>query len=98
MCLELFIRAGTHCTQNTHTQKDKHALVIIFFTYDYTYFPQMDEYSNRVGNFLVNNEYKKGDAVALFMQNRPEYVCTWLGCAKVTVCDADLCLYCILIQ
>ncbi|MPC34882.1 Long-chain fatty acid transport protein 1 [Portunus trituberculatus] len=46
-------------------------------------FPQqIDEYSNRVANLMVSEGYKHGDTVALFMMNQPEYVCTWLGCAK----------------
>lgn len=32
---------------------------------------------------MVEQGFKHGDVVALYMWNRPEYVCTWLGCAKV---------------
>lgn len=51
---------------------------------------QIDEYSNRVANLMVSDGYKHGDTVALFMMNQPEYVCTWLGCAKVIVLLSDL--------
>lgn len=29
--------------------------------------------------------YKKGDVVALFLENKPEYVCIWLGLSKLGV-------------
>ena len=32
--------------------------------------------------------YKKGDVVGLFMENCPEYVCMWLGLAKIGVITA----------
>ena len=32
--------------------------------------------------------YKKGDVVALFMGNRPEYFITWMGLAKIGVISA----------
>lgn len=39
---------------------------------------------------MVAEGYKHGDTVALFMTNRPEYVATWLGCAKVNVLLLEL--------
>lgn len=46
-------------------------------------FFQVDELSNRVGNYFAGKGLKHGDAVALFMENRVEYVCIWLGLTKV---------------
>lgn len=51
-------------------------------------YTQVDEYSNRVANFFLNKGFKKGDCVALYMSNRPEYVATWLGMAKIGVIPA----------
>jgi solute carrier family 27 fatty acid transporter 1/4 len=52
-------------------------------------FRQVDEYSNRVANlFQQRFQLKKGDCVALFMENRPEFVCIWLGLSKVGVITA----------
>ena len=48
----------------------------------------MEEYSNRVANYFHSLGYKKGDSVALFMENRPEYIATWLGFAKIGVTPA----------
>ncbi|XP_055519847.1 long-chain fatty acid transport protein 1-like [Leucoraja erinacea] len=48
-------------------------------------FRQLDEYSNAVGNFLLEQGYRPGDVVALFMESRPQFVGLWLGMAKVGV-------------
>ena len=49
---------------------------------------QMESLSNRIANYFLKRGYKKGEAVALFMENRPEYVATWLGLAKIGVVPA----------
>jgi solute carrier family 27 fatty acid transporter 1/4 len=51
-------------------------------------FLELDEYSNRVAHYFLRMGYKPGDCIALFMENRPEYVGIWLGCAKVGVVPA----------
>ncbi|KAG9354171.1 hypothetical protein JZ751_012295 [Albula glossodonta] len=48
-------------------------------------FKQLDAYSNRVANFLLERGFKEGDVVALFMENRSQYVGLWLGMAKIGV-------------
>ena len=48
----------------------------------------METYSNRVANYFLSQGYAKGDSVALFMENRPEYVGLWLGLAKIGVIPA----------
>nr|XP_053626715.1 long-chain fatty acid transport protein 4-like [Cherax quadricarinatus]XP_053626716.1 long-chain fatty acid transport protein 4-like [Cherax quadricarinatus]XP_053626717.1 long-chain fatty acid transport protein 4-like [Cherax quadricarinatus]XP_053626718.1 long-chain fatty acid transport protein 4-like [Cherax quadricarinatus]XP_053626719.1 long-chain fatty acid transport protein 4-like [Cherax quadricarinatus] len=70
-----------------NVRRNPNKVALIFEGQKWT-FAQIDEYSNRVGNFLVERGYKHGDTVALFMYNRPEYVCVWLGCAKVGVVPA----------
>ena len=40
-------------------------------------FKDMDEYSNRVANVFLADGFGKGDVVAVFMENRPEFVATW---------------------
>lgn len=44
---------------------------------------QVSQYSNKVANYFLHQGYKKGDIVAIFMENRPEYMCIWLGLSKV---------------
>ncbi|XP_026864199.2 long-chain fatty acid transport protein 4 isoform X1 [Electrophorus electricus] len=48
-------------------------------------FRQLDEYSNRVANLLLQRGFGEGDVVALFMENRSQYVGLWLGMAKLGV-------------
>lgn len=48
-------------------------------------FRQLDTYSNRVANLLLRRGFKEGDVVALFMENRSQYVGLWLGMAKIGV-------------
>ena len=49
---------------------------------------QVEDYSNMVANYFLGRGYKKGDSVALFMINRPEWVITWLGLVKIGVIPA----------
>ena len=49
---------------------------------------QLDEYSNQLAHFLLSAGFKHGDSVALFMENRLEYVGLWLGCTKIGVVPA----------
>lgn len=49
---------------------------------------QLDEYSNQLAHFLLGAGFKHGDSVALFMENRPEYIGLWLGCTKVGLVPA----------
>jgi solute carrier family 27 fatty acid transporter 1/4 len=48
----------------------------------------VEEFSNRVAQVFLAAGYKKGDVVALLMGNCPEYVCIWLGLAKLGVITA----------
>ena len=41
-----------------------------------------------MANYFESLGYKKGDSVALFMENRPEFVTIWLGLAKIGVVPA----------
>ena len=57
--------------------------VMFYFEDEQWTFKQVDEYSNKVANYFSSLDFKKGDTIALFMENRPEYVATWLGLAKI---------------
>lgn len=46
-------------------------------------FRDVEIYVNRVANYFQEEGYQKGDVVALLMENRPEYVCFWLGLSKI---------------
>lgn len=45
----------------------------------------MDEYSNKIANIFKEQGFRKGDTVALFLENCPEFVCIWLGLAKLGI-------------
>ena len=49
---------------------------------------QVEDYSNMVANYFHGRGYEKGDSVALFMINRPEWIITWLGLVKIGVIPA----------
>ena len=51
-------------------------------------FKEVDEYSNRIANFFKAQGYQKGDVVALFLENCPEFICIWLGLSKLGVVTA----------
>ncbi|ERL92064.1 hypothetical protein D910_09386, partial [Dendroctonus ponderosae] len=61
---------------------DKTALIIDGRRWSYQ---ELETFSNRVANFFKSQGYKKGDVVALLMENRPEYLGLWLGLAKIGV-------------
>lgn len=44
---------------------------------------QVDELSNKIGNWAISDGIKQGDVVGLVMDNRPEFIITWLGLAKI---------------
>ena len=48
-------------------------------------FQDVEDYSNRIANYFRSCGYKKGDVIALFMESCPEFVCMWLGLAKIGV-------------
>lgn len=62
--------------------------VCMYFEDESWTFKQLDEYSNQLAHFLLDAGFKHGDSVALFMENRPEYIGLWLGCTKVGLVPA----------
>ena len=65
---------------------DKHKANVAFrFEGEIMTYGELDKLANRVANWGLAQGYKAGDAVALFMENRPEYVAVWFGLAKIGV-------------
>jgi len=62
--------------------------VLFYFKEEKWTFTMVEEYSNRVADFFLAAGYVKGDSVAVFMTNRPEFVCVWLGLSKIGVIPA----------
>jgi fatty-acyl-CoA synthase len=48
-------------------------------------YAELDAMANRFAHWALSQGLGKGDTVALFMTNRPEYIACWLGLAKVGV-------------
>ena len=59
---------------------------ILFF---YFYTLKLENYGNKIANlFHERLKLQKGDCVALFMENRPEFVGIWYGLGKLGVITA----------
>lgn len=48
----------------------------------------MENYANKIANRFRKQGLKKGDVVALIMENRPEYIGIWYGLSKLGVITA----------
>jgi fatty-acyl-CoA synthase len=66
-----------------------HAPALISDQETYT-FGELAERSNRYARWAIHNDLRKGDVVALMMENRAEYVAIWLGLNRVGVVVALL--------
>lgn len=65
-------------------RKHPDRLALLYEDRRFTY-RELDEYSNRLAQAFLSLGAKKGDVVALLMDNRPEYVATILGLNKIGV-------------
>lgn len=57
--------------------------VAIYFENETWTYSQINAFSNKIGRIFSDEGYKKGDAVAIYYENRPEFVGTWLGLSKI---------------
>jgi fatty-acyl-CoA synthase len=53
-----------------------------------TSYRALDARANAYANWAMSLGLKQGDAVALFMDNRPDFLCAWLGLFKAGLCAA----------
>jgi fatty-acyl-CoA synthase len=57
---------------------------VAFYFQDRTMnYAALDAYANRVAHWAAGAGIKRGDVAVLLMENRPEYVATWIGLLKV---------------
>ncbi|XP_022789669.1 long-chain fatty acid transport protein 4-like isoform X1 [Stylophora pistillata] len=71
------------------TKVSKHPRKAAFIFEQTTWtFQDVEDFSNRIGNYFKSQGYKKGDVVALFLDSCPEFVCIWLGLSKIGVITA----------
>ncbi|XP_035706331.1 long-chain fatty acid transport protein 4 isoform X4 [Folsomia candida] len=62
--------------------------VCFYFEDEVWSFRDIDEESNRIANYFASQGLQKGECVSVFMENRPMYVCIWLGLSKIGVIPA----------
>lgn len=67
--------------------KHKRNVAIRFEGKLYTY-EELDARANQYANWALDQGYRPGDTVALFMENKPDYIAFWLGLSKVGVVSA----------
>lgn len=48
-------------------------------------YAEVEKRSNQLSNWLLAKGLKRGDTVALLMENKPEFVISWLGMTKIGV-------------
>jgi len=65
----------------------KNNISIIFEGKQYT-FHDVELASNRFAHWALSKGLKRGDVVSLYMENKAEYIITWLGLAKVGIVTA----------
>lgn len=70
---------------------DKYGSNLAFIEEDRSFtFDEFETYANRVAGWALAEGCKPGDTVAIFVQNRLEYVALWAGLTKVGVVPALL--------
>ncbi len=69
-------------TVNRHP--DKTAIIYVNDNRRWTY-RQLNEYSNRVASYFRSVGLQRGDVVALFVENSPEFLGLFIGLAKIGV-------------
>lgn len=78
---------GTHTIVDiaeAQARKRPRAVALIYQDSQLTY-AQMDARANRYARWAMAQGIGRGDCVALLMENRPDYICAWLGLFKAGV-------------
>ena len=68
---------------------DRHGTNVAFrFEGTLTTYDEFEARANRFAHWALEQELTAGDCVALFMENRPDYVAFWYGMSKIGVVTA----------
>ncbi len=68
---------------------DRHGANVVFrFEGQLTTYDEFEARANSIAHWALAEGLKPGDCVALFMENRPDYVAVWFGLSKVGVVTA----------
>src|SRR6201995_2624486 len=60
----------------------------IYYLDEVVSYAALDARANAYGHWALGQGLKRGDCVALFMENRPDFLCCWLGLFKAGLCLA----------
>lgn len=81
--------ASTLITDDIEASVDQHRDNIAFYFEGETQtYAEFDARANQIAHWALSQGFKAGDAVALFMENAPDYVATWFGLSKVGIVTA----------
>ena len=64
-----------------HARRTPHAPAIFYLDQVMDY-AALDARANRYANWYIAQGIKSGDCVGLLMENRPDFICAWLGLFK----------------
>ncbi|XP_055694073.1 long-chain fatty acid transport protein 4-like [Lutzomyia longipalpis] len=67
-----------------HVAKTPDKTCFIFEGREWT-FREVEDFSNRIASVFHGHGYKGGDVVGLLLENRPEFVATWLGLSRLGI-------------
>lgn len=62
--------------------------VAFHFEGDTVTYADFEARANRIAHWALSEGYQAGDAVALFMENAPDFVATWFGLSKIGMVTA----------
>ncbi len=51
-------------------------------------YSELDSFANRIAQWALSKGLKRGETVALLMENCPEYIAVWFGLSKIGVVTA----------
>lgn len=67
-----------------HVRRHPNKVCFIFEDQEWT-FQQVEDYSNKIATVFKTQGYRKGDVVAVFLENRVEFIAIWLGLSKLGI-------------
>ncbi len=81
------ITCGVAWTFEQAVKKNPDGVALLYENRRFTY-TELNEWSNRIAHYLLNNNVKKGDSIAIFMENRPEFLACVLAVSKIGAISA----------
>lgn len=63
-------------------RKNPHGPALIFEDRELSY-TELNQWANRISHYLLSRGIRKGDSVAIFIENRPELIASVLACANI---------------